>query len=58
MESKSIIRSVDDLGRVVLPLELRKILDINPKDKLKVTLKDNGLFLEKAVLKKSNNLDK
>ena len=52
MESKSIIRSVDDLGRVVLPLELRKILDINSRDKLKVTWKDNGLFLEKAVVRK------
>lgn len=52
MESKSIIRSVDDLGRVVLPLELRKILDINSRAKLKVTWKDNGLFLEKAVVRK------
>lgn len=49
MESKSIIRSVDDLGRVVLPLEFRKILEINPREQVKLTLQDNGLFFEKAV---------
>lgn len=58
MESKSIIKNVDALGRIVLPLELRKILEINPREQVKLTLQDNGLFLEKAVLKKSNNLDK
>lgn len=57
MESKSIIRNVDDLGRIVLPLELRKILEINPREQVKLPLQDNGLFLEKAVLEKSNNLD-
>lgn len=31
MESKSIIRNVDDLGRAVLPLEFRKIFNINPR---------------------------
>lgn len=58
MESKSIIRNVDDLGRIVLPLEFRKIFNINPREQVKLTLQDNGIFLEKAVLEKSNKLDK
>ena len=32
MKSTGIVRKVDELGRVVLPIELRRNLDINEKD--------------------------
>ena len=34
MKSTGIVRKVDELGRIVLPIELRRTLDINEKDAL------------------------
>ena len=36
MKSTGIVRKVDELGRVVLPIELRRTLDINEKDSLEI----------------------
>jgi bifunctional DNA-binding transcriptional regulator/antitoxin component of YhaV-PrlF toxin-antitoxin module len=33
-EVYGIVRKVDELGRIVLPIELRRTLDINEKDSL------------------------
>ena len=38
MKSTGIIRKVDDLGRIVLPIELRRTLDIAERDPLLTTL--------------------
>ena len=32
MKSTGIVRKVDDLGRIVLPIELRRTLDINERE--------------------------
>ena len=32
MKSTGIVRKVDELGRIVLPIEIRKMMDINVKD--------------------------
>lgn len=37
MKSTGIVRKVDELGRIVLPIELRRTLDIAEKDSLKFT---------------------
>lgn len=34
MKSTGIVRKVDELGRVVIPIELRRTLGINEKDAL------------------------
>lgn len=47
MKSTGIVRKVDELGRVVLPIELRRTLKIDEKDSLEIFV-DN----EKIVLKK------
>ncbi|WP_284140709.1 MULTISPECIES: AbrB/MazE/SpoVT family DNA-binding domain-containing protein [unclassified Virgibacillus] len=47
MKSTGIVRKVDELGRVVIPIELRRSLDINIKDPLEIYV-DN----DKVVLKK------
>lgn len=47
MKSTGIVRKIDELGRVVLPIELRRVLDINIKDPIEVYTDD-----EKIVLKK------
>ncbi len=47
MKSTGIVRKVDELGRVVIPIELRRTLGIDVKDALEIYV-DN----EKIVLKK------
>ena len=39
MKSTGIVRKVDELGRIVLPSELRKNLDIKIKDSLEIYVK-------------------
>lgn len=36
MKSTGIVRKVDELGRIVLPIELRRTLDIVEKDALEI----------------------
>lgn len=52
MKSTGIVRKVDELGRIVLPIELRRNLDIHEKDALEIFI-DN----EKIVLKKYQPAD-
>lgn len=52
MKSTGIVRKVDELGRVVLPIELRRNLDIQEKDALEIFV-DN----EKIILKKYQPAD-
>lgn len=47
MKSTGIVRKIDDLGRMVIPAELRRTLDISTKDALEIFI--DG---EKIVLKK------
>lgn len=47
MDKSNFVRKIDELGRIVLPIELRKILDINEKDSLEIYLTDGGIFLRK-----------
>ena len=41
MNSSGIVRKVDELGRIVLPIELRRTLDIAEKESLDVTAEVN-----------------
>ncbi len=47
MKSTGIVRKVDELGRVVLPIELRRSLDIEEKDALEIYVEDNTIILKK-----------
>ncbi|MGI6649577.1 MAG: AbrB/MazE/SpoVT family DNA-binding domain-containing protein [Syntrophomonadaceae bacterium] len=47
MKSTGIVRKVDELGRIVIPIELRRTLGIEEKDALEIYV-DN----EKIILKK------
>ena len=51
------IRKLDGLGRIVLPKEYRKKLRINDDSKLKITLEENYIKIEKYS-DINNNLDK
>lgn len=47
VKSTGIVRRVDDLGRIVLPMELRKILDIEPRDSLEIFMEGDNVILRK-----------
>lgn len=47
MKSTGIVRKVDELGRVVIPIELRRILDIAEKDALEIYTDDDKIILKK-----------
>ena len=47
MKSTGIIRKVDELGRVVLPIELRRNMGIAIKDSLEIFVEDNMIILKK-----------
>lgn len=47
MKSTGIVRKVDELGRVVLPIELRRNLNIEEKDALEIYVDGNNVILKK-----------
>ncbi len=47
MKSTGIVRKVDELGRIVLPVELRKCLNINIKDPLEIFTSNDKIVLKK-----------
>ena len=47
MKSTGIVRKVDELGRIVLPSELRNTLSIKEKDPLEIFIEDNKIILRK-----------
>ena len=47
MKSTGIVRPVDALGRIVIPIELRRSLDINTDDSLEVFVQDDFIMLKK-----------
>ena len=47
MKSTGIVRKVDELGRIVLPMELRKMLDLNVKDPVEIFVDDERIILQK-----------
>lgn len=47
MKSTGIVRKVDELGRVVVPIELRRLLGIEIKDPLEVYTDEDCIILKK-----------
>lgn len=47
MKSTGIVRKVDELGRIVLPIELRRTLDIAEKDALEIYVEEASIILKK-----------
>ena len=50
MKTAAIVRNMDDLGRVVIPKEVRKTLGIEEKDPMGIYVDDGG----EIILKKYN----
>ena len=47
MKSTGIVRRIDELGRFVLPIEIRENLDIGPKDPLEIYGEGSRIILKK-----------
>ena len=50
MKATGIVRKVDKLGRIVLPIELRRTLDIMEKDSIELFLDGKLIVLRKYEL--------
>ena len=49
MKSTGIVRKVDELGRIVLPIELRRTLDIAQRDALEIYVDEDRIILKKYM---------
>jgi len=47
MNDTGIVRRVDDLGRIVIPMELRRTLGIRVKDPISISVDKERIILEK-----------
>ena len=47
MKATGIVRKVDELGRIVLPIELRRSLDIAERDPLEIYVDGTSIVLTK-----------
>ena len=47
MKATGIVRKVDELGRIVLPIELRRTLNIAIKDALEIYVEGEEIILKK-----------
>lgn len=47
MKATGVVRKLDQLGRIVIPMELRRTLGINTKDSLEIFLDEDCIVLQK-----------
>lgn len=53
MKATGIVRKVDELGRLVLPIEMRRVLDIAEKDAVEIYAEGDSIILRKFQDRKS-----
>jgi transcriptional pleiotropic regulator of transition state genes len=47
MKSTGVVRKIDELGRIVLPSELRRVFGIHEGDELEISVQEERIILEK-----------
>ena len=47
MKSTGVVRKLDDLGRIVIPIELRRTMDIGLRDTLEIFVEGDEIILKK-----------
>ena len=47
MKDTGVVRRLDELGRITLPMELRKILHLKERDSLQIFVEDDRIILQK-----------
>ncbi|QQK74255.1 AbrB/MazE/SpoVT family DNA-binding domain-containing protein [Salicibibacter cibarius] len=53
MKSTGIVRKVDELGRIVIPMELRKSMDIANRDAMEIYVSEDQIILQKYTPSKT-----
>jgi len=51
MENLELYRSMDELGRIAIPIEIRKNLGIEEKDLIKIEVEKDRIILKKKLAK-------
>jgi transcriptional pleiotropic regulator of transition state genes len=49
MRSRGVVRKVDELGRITIPIELRRTMDIDDGDALEIYVDSDKIILKKYV---------
>jgi len=49
IKSTGIVRKVDDLGRIVLPIELRRTLEISEREMMEIFVDGSSIVLKRYV---------
>ena len=49
MKSTGIVRKIDELGRIVLPIELRRTLNIAERDSVEIFVDGGSIILKRFV---------
>lgn len=47
MRSTGIVRNLDNLGRIVIPKEMRRVLNIEERDPIEILIEDDAIVLRK-----------
>ncbi len=47
MKNTGIVRRLDELGRITIPIELRRLLGVGDRDSLEIYTEDNKIVLAK-----------
>lgn len=48
LKTTGVVRKLDELGRITLPIELRRSLNLDPKDELEIFVEDDQIILRKC----------
>lgn len=48
MVEEGIVRRLDDLGRVVIPKEMRKVMNVKEKDFVRIIKQNNSIIIKKV----------
>lgn len=54
MKNTGIVRKIDELGRIVIPKEIRNVLKIDSYDDLEIYVDNNSIILKKFLLLESD----
>ena len=51
----SFVKNIDNLGRIVIPMDIRRKLDISTGDSISISINDNNIMLTKYSSLENNN---
>ena len=56
MMKNEILRKIDELGRIVIPIEVRKVLNISPGDSVRICVEENHIKIIKVEVAENDEL--